>query len=292
MREQPAQPTAGARDHHALAGHVGGAGEGRRGSRSAPPSTFPVRRIDSRGRGSLYRSVQYMVRVQPTPTSSRCTGGCSLIRGFEERVAALYRDGEVPGFVHLSIGQEASRRRRVLAARPGRRDHVDPSRPRPLPREGTRPARDVRRADGEGRGHEPRARRLDAHRRSGARHLRRQRHRRAPGCRSRSGAATAARLRRDGTVAVAFFGDGAVAHGTFHEAVNLAAVWRLPVDLLLREQRLRGVLAGLGAARGAARTPRGRLRRRLRRGRRQRRGRDRDRDAGGGRGDAGRATVR
>src|SRR5262245_32908745 len=31
-----------------------------------------------------------------------------MIRGFETRVAALYRDGEVPGFVHLSIGQEAS----------------------------------------------------------------------------------------------------------------------------------------------------------------------------------------
>jgi len=31
-----------------------------------------------------------------------------VIRGFEERVAALYRDGEVPGFVHLSSGQEAS----------------------------------------------------------------------------------------------------------------------------------------------------------------------------------------
>jgi 2-oxoisovalerate dehydrogenase E1 component len=31
-----------------------------------------------------------------------------VIRGFEERVAVLYRDGDVPGFVHLSIGQEAS----------------------------------------------------------------------------------------------------------------------------------------------------------------------------------------
>src|SRR6476660_8657713 len=31
-----------------------------------------------------------------------------VIRGFEERVAASYRDGEVPGFVHLSIGQEAT----------------------------------------------------------------------------------------------------------------------------------------------------------------------------------------
>src|SRR6202035_698805 len=28
--------------------------------------------------------------------------------GFEQRVANLYRDGEVPGFVHLSIGQEAA----------------------------------------------------------------------------------------------------------------------------------------------------------------------------------------
>ena len=43
------------------------------------------------------------------------------------------------------------------------------------------------------------------------------------------GAATAAQLRADGSVAVAFFGDGAVAQGAFHEAVNLAAVWALPV---------------------------------------------------------------
>ena len=43
------------------------------------------------------------------------------------------------------------------------------------------------------------------------------------------GAATAAQLRADGNVAVAFFGDGAVAQGAFHEAVNLAAVWHLPV---------------------------------------------------------------
>ena len=29
-----------------------------------------------------------------------------VIRHFERRVADLYRDGEVPGFVHLSVGQE------------------------------------------------------------------------------------------------------------------------------------------------------------------------------------------
>ena len=43
------------------------------------------------------------------------------------------------------------------------------------------------------------------------------------------GAATAAQLRADGGVAVAFFGDGAAAQGAFHEALNLAAVWQLPV---------------------------------------------------------------
>ena len=32
----------------------------------------------------------------------------TLIRVFEERVSELYRASEVPGFVHLSIGQEAS----------------------------------------------------------------------------------------------------------------------------------------------------------------------------------------
>jgi acetoin:2,6-dichlorophenolindophenol oxidoreductase subunit alpha len=43
------------------------------------------------------------------------------------------------------------------------------------------------------------------------------------------GAAWSANLRGSGQVAVAFFGDGATNIGAFHEALNLAAVWRLPV---------------------------------------------------------------
>ncbi|WP_026875403.1 thiamine pyrophosphate-dependent dehydrogenase E1 component subunit alpha [Jiangella gansuensis] len=43
------------------------------------------------------------------------------------------------------------------------------------------------------------------------------------------GAAWSARLRGTGQVAVAFFGDGATNIGVFHEALNLAAVWKLPV---------------------------------------------------------------
>jgi len=44
-----------------------------------------------------------------------------------------------------------------------------------------------------------------------------------------AGAAWSAMLRGTGQIAVAFFGDGATNIGTFHEALNLAAVWKLPV---------------------------------------------------------------
>jgi acetoin:2,6-dichlorophenolindophenol oxidoreductase subunit alpha len=43
------------------------------------------------------------------------------------------------------------------------------------------------------------------------------------------GAALSAKKRRTGAVAVAFFGDGANNEGAFHEALNLAAIWKLPV---------------------------------------------------------------
>jgi len=44
-----------------------------------------------------------------------------------------------------------------------------------------------------------------------------------------AGAAWAAKARGTGQVAVCFFGDGTTNIGTFHEALNLAAVWELPV---------------------------------------------------------------
>ena len=125
-----------------------------------------------------------------------------------------------------------------------------------------------------------------------ARDLRGQRDRRPPACRSRSGAATAAQLRADGSVAVAFFGDGAVAQGAFHEAVNLAAVWRLPVVFFCENNGYAEFSAGVGAARGAARAPGRRLRRRLRRRRRQRRRGHRVGHGRGGRRRPGRAAAR
>jgi 2-oxoisovalerate dehydrogenase E1 component len=150
-----------------------------------------------------------------------------LIRGFEQRVSALYRDGEVPGFVHLSIGQEASA---VGACWP-----LD--------------AADVITSTHRGHGHclakgldplgmfaELMARDGGTNRgRGGSMHIADPNIGIfgangivAAGVPIAVGAASAAQLRADGSVAVAFFGDGAVAHGAFHEALNLAAVWALP----------------------------------------------------------------
>jgi len=47
-----------------------------------------------------------------------------------------------------------------------------------------------------------------------------------------AGAALSAQVRGTDQVAVAFFGEGAVAEGSFHEALNLAAVWGLPLVLV------------------------------------------------------------
>jgi TPP-dependent pyruvate/acetoin dehydrogenase alpha subunit len=43
------------------------------------------------------------------------------------------------------------------------------------------------------------------------------------------GAATAAQLNGRGGVAVVFFGDGACQEGEFHEALNLSSIWKLPL---------------------------------------------------------------
>jgi pyruvate dehydrogenase E1 component alpha subunit len=44
-----------------------------------------------------------------------------------------------------------------------------------------------------------------------------------------TGAALSAKYRKSGQVATCFFGDGTTNIGAFHEALNMAAVWKLPV---------------------------------------------------------------
>lgn len=49
------------------------------------------------------------------------------------------------------------------------------------------------------------------------------------------GAALAAKLRKTDAVAVSFIGDGAANQGAFHEALNLAATWKVPVVFVIED---------------------------------------------------------
>jgi 2-oxoisovalerate dehydrogenase E1 component len=151
-----------------------------------------------------------------------------LIRGFEQRVADLYRDGEVPGFVHLSVGQEATA---VGACWPLGPNDVITSTHRGHGHclaKGLDPLRMFAELMGKDQG--------TNRGRGGSMHIADPKLGIfgangivAAGVPIAVGAAAAAQLRADGSVAVAFFGDGAPAQGAFHEALNLAAVWQLPV---------------------------------------------------------------
>jgi 2-oxoisovalerate dehydrogenase E1 component len=151
-----------------------------------------------------------------------------VIRGFEERAARLYRDGEIPGFVHLCIGQEATA---VGACSALGADDVVTSTHRGhghcLAR-GLQPgemfaelmARDSGTCHGLGGSmHIADARRgvFGANGIVGA------------GLPIATGAGLAQQLRHGRGVVVAFFGDGAQATGAFHESLNLASLWRLPI---------------------------------------------------------------
>jgi pyruvate dehydrogenase E1 component alpha subunit len=52
-----------------------------------------------------------------------------------------------------------------------------------------------------------------------------------------AGAAWSAQARKSGQVAVCFFGDGTTNIGAFHEALNLAVVWKLPVVFVCENNR-------------------------------------------------------
>ena len=151
-----------------------------------------------------------------------------VIRGFEQWVAALYRDGEVPGFVHLSIGQEAAavgacwplRPTDVITSTHRGHGHCLAKGMNPLKMFAELMAKDEGTNRGCGGSMHIADPTLGIFGANGIV---------AAGLPIAVGAAAAAQLRHDGGVAVAFFGDGAPAQGAFHEALNLAAVWDLPV---------------------------------------------------------------
>jgi 2-oxoisovalerate dehydrogenase E1 component len=153
------------------------------------------------------------------------------IRSFEEKVGEMFRGGEIPGFVHLSIGQEAVAAGACSVLRPEdgivstHRGHGHCI-AKGAPVSGMLAELMARRTGlcggNGGSMHiaDPSRGIFGANGIVGA------------GLPIAVGVAAAARVRGSDDVMVAFFGDGSVATGAFHEAVNLAALWRLPVVFL------------------------------------------------------------
>ena len=158
------------------------------------------------------------------------------IRQFEEAAGTLYQSGQLPGFLHLYIGEEATavgvcahlqdddyitsthRGHGHLIAKGGKRDRMM--------------AELFARTTGycKGKGGSMHIADKDtgilgANGVVGA------------GIPLAAGAGLSAKLRGTKQVAVSFFGDGATNQGVFHETLNLAAVWDLPVIFVCENNR-------------------------------------------------------
>jgi acetoin:2,6-dichlorophenolindophenol oxidoreductase subunit alpha len=150
-----------------------------------------------------------------------------LIRRFEEKVEERFRAGELPGFLHVAIGQEAVA---VGVCRALEEGDVIASTHRAHGHtlaKGTHPNEVMAELYGKLEG--------CSHGYGGSMHLydveRGNMGANAVvggGLPAVTGAALAFKLRDEPRVAVAFFGDGATNIGTVHESLNLAQLWRVP----------------------------------------------------------------
>lgn len=150
------------------------------------------------------------------------------IRFFEERVEKMFLDGEIPGFVHLYIGEEAIAT--GVCANLRKDDYIE-STHRGHGHTIAKGA-DINRAMAEIFG----KRTGFCKGKGGSMHI-------ADfsvgmlgangvvggGYNLATGAALACKMQKRDNVSVVFFGDGASNRGTFHEAANMAAIWKLPV---------------------------------------------------------------
>src|SRR6058998_2943292 len=160
----------------------------------------------------------------------------SLIRRFEEKAAEMYALGKIGGFLHLYIGQEAVAVGAMSTIRPddyaisSYREHGH------CLAKGSDPRRVMAelfgRRDGLSKG------------KGGSMHLFDKSVNFLGGhaivaahLPLATGAAFAIKYRGGDQVVVCYFGDGAVPEGEFHESMNLAALWKLPVIFLCENNR-------------------------------------------------------
>jgi TPP-dependent pyruvate/acetoin dehydrogenase alpha subunit len=150
------------------------------------------------------------------------------IRLFEQRVAREFRTGEIPGFVHMYIGEEAVAA--GVCANLGDDDYVTSTHRG----HGHCIAKgcDLDRMMAEIYGREDglcRGRGGSMHIADFSRGMLGANAIVGGGIALATGAGLASSVRGSGQVAVAFFGDGAANQGVLHESLNLAAIWKLPV---------------------------------------------------------------
>ena len=154
-----------------------------------------------------------------------------LIRRFEEKAAELYSVGKIRGFLHLYIGEEAVAVGTMQALTPEDgivatyREHGQ-ALARGIPA-GSLMAEMYGKANGCSRGRGGSMHFFDVSRRFYGGHAIV-----GGGLPIAVGLALADRLQGRPQITACFFGDGAVAEGEFHESLNLAALWRLPVLFL------------------------------------------------------------
>jgi pyruvate dehydrogenase E1 component alpha subunit len=152
----------------------------------------------------------------------------SLIRRFEERVGQAYGMGKIAGFCHLYIGQEAVAVGGALALEAsdysidGYREHGHA-----LAR-GADPKRVMAELYGKKDGY--------AGGKGGSMHIFDVEHRFMGGygivggqIPLATGFGWAHKYRKEKTVTLCFFGEAAVNQGAFHESLNMASLWKLPV---------------------------------------------------------------
>ncbi len=155
-----------------------------------------------------------------------------LMRRFEEKVEERFRAGELPGFLHVAIGQEAVAAGVMSALEPDdtimstHRAHAHTL------AKGTHPNAIMAELYGKLEG--------CSHGYGGSMHLYDVANGMlganavvGGGLPQITGTALAYKLRKQPRVAVAFFGDGATNTGAFHESLNLAQLWKVPALFVL-----------------------------------------------------------
>src|SRR6188474_980820 len=160
----------------------------------------------------------------------------ALIRRFEEKAAEAYALGKIGGFLHLSIGEEAVAAGTTSALRPddyaiaSYREHGH------CLAKGSDPRRMMAelfgRRDGLSKGKGGSMHLFDKSTNFLGGHA-------IVGAHLPLAAGVGFKIKYEGgdQVIVCYFGDGAVPEGEFHEAMNLSALWKLPVIWLCENNR-------------------------------------------------------